>query len=176
MNLKDIVFPVYYLGRNEPMQDSGLSFYIYVVDEDSSAPKLTYKMLDDKNIDKNSLSLRRLDMLKNGASLYKLSRAIFFIGDLLKMTKGPTWYIDSSGTIFEYKKTKRVPLIFKKVSKILPMPKGGAVIEAEGIPYRFKSLFVPKLEQKWVGLLKINHGYILYGLYNKLLKNTHRLI
>lgn len=176
MKLSDINFPVYLLGKEEPMQHEGIAFYSFVEDVDNAAPIVHYKILDDKNLPGKSLALRRLEILKNNGKLYKLKTAIFFISDLLKLSKGSTWFIDSNGSIFEYRKSKKVPLIYKKITKLIPMPSGGIIVEVEGLPYRFKSLLRPVVEQKWAGLLKVNHGYLLYGLYSKPLKNTYRMI
>jgi hypothetical protein len=176
MQLSEINFPVYYLGKEAPMQHEGVSFYTFVEDDDSSAPKLIYNILDDKNLPGDTLAKRRLELLKSGVRIHKLKTAIFFVNDMLKITKGTTWFIDAYGKIFEYRKTVRVPLIFRPISKIIKMPKGGCIVEAEGLPFRFKTLLTPVVEQKWVGLLKVNHGYMLYGLYSKPLKNTYRMI
>lgn len=176
MKLHDIHFPIYRLGSAKPVQHEGISFFLHVKDHDDKAPEDVYLIVDDKNIPGDSLARRRLQLAKLGVVLFKLSNAIFFIADMLKFTKGTTWFIDSSGFIFEYKKTKTVPLIFKKVSKLIPINTGGAIVEVEGMAHRFKILFMPTVEQKYVGLLKLNKGYILYGLYDKLYNNTVRMI
>lgn len=176
MRLSDIQFPVFKLGADAPIIHDGISFYMRVKEHDDRAPEDVYLIVDDKNIPGDSLARRRLHLRKNNENLYNLNKAIFFLADMLKLTKGTTWFIDSTGYIFEYRKTKRVPLVFKKINKIIPIPTGGVIVQVDGIASRFKALFMPTIECKYAGLLKIGKGYILYGLYDKLYDNTVRMI
>ena len=175
MDLSKISFPVYKLGKEAPIEEDGVSFYAKIYEGDS-VRKFLPLIVDDKNKKGESLARRRLLLKNEDVKLYSLKLAIFFIADLVKLTKGSTWYIDSTGKIFEYRKSTSVPLIFKKVSKIIPIKTGGATIEVEGMPHRYKTLFLPRIEQKYAGLLKLGKGYILYGLYDKLYPNTRRKI
>ena len=176
MQLNQINFPVYKLGKSAPVVHDGIAFYMHVKDRDDGPPLEVYLLVDDKNLSGNSLALRRLQLQKQGVRLYRLTKAVFFIADMLKLSVGATWFIDSSGTIFEYKKSRSVKLVFKKIKKVIPIKTGGALIEVEGLEHRFKTLFMPRLEERYAGLLKINPGYILYGLYDKLYPQTVRMI
>ena len=177
MQLSEISFPVYKLGNTKPIQHETIAFYLFVDDSDNSrAPQDVYLIVDDKAVHGENLARRRLQLQAQGVRLYKLTRAIFFIADMLKLSVGATWFIDSLGKIFEYKKTKKVPLVYKRIKKVIPLSAGGAVLEVEGIAHRFKTLYMPRLEERYVGLLKINNGYLLYGLYDKLYTATTRMI
>lgn len=177
MQLSEISFPVYKLGNTGPIQHETIAFYLFVDDTDKSQPpKDVYLIVDDKAVQGENLARRRLQLQAQGVPLYKLTHAIFFIADMLKLSVGATWFIDSLGKIFEYKKTKKVPLIYKPIKKIIPVLTGGAVLEVEGISHRFKTLYMPRLEERYAGLLKINRGYLLYGLYDKLYTATTRMI
>ena len=175
MNLSDISFPVFRLGRRKPIIEEGVSFYLNSTEIDGCITYLPY-IIDDKNIDEANLALRRIKIAKNGDKLFRLRRAVFFIADLLKITDGNTWFIDSNGKIFEYKKNTRVPLVFKPIKNIIPIKTGGAIIEVEGINSRFKTLYTPTIEHKVAGLLIYNGGYILYGLYDQVYDRTTRMI
>lgn len=176
MQLNEISFPVYKLGKNQPITHEGISFYMHMQDRDDGPPLDVYLIIDDKNIKGNNLAQRRLQLQKQGVRLFKLTKAVFFIADMLKLSVGATWFIDSSGMIFEYKKSKSVKLVFKRIKKVIPIQTGGAILELEGIAHRFKTLFMPRLEERYAGLLKLNHGYILYGLYDQLYPPTVRMI
>lgn len=176
MQLKDINFPVYFIGYSEPMVVDNIHFFMYIEESDDSAPKCIYRIIDDKNRPEETFALRRLAMYREGVSLYKLNKAIFFISDLLKITKGMTWFIDTKGTVFSYKKTKRVPLVYKKIKKIYKIPTGGAVIELHDIVQRYKVLHMPILEQTWAGLLDMGNSYLLYGIYSSPGQKTYRMI
>lgn len=173
--LNDIVFPVYKIGDEKPQETDGVHYYMYGKDIDDSDGKLLLKIVDDKNIDKPTLALRRLEAAKQGATLYKLSKAVFFLQDLIKLTKSTTWFIDTEGQVFQYKKTKRVNLTFKRVTKMMPIRTGGAIIEVEGLPFRFKTLFEPH-DAKYAGLLSIGNSYILYGVYSEKPEDSFRYI
>jgi len=176
MRLNEIVFPIYKLGKRKPINEDGVVFYLNKTEKEDGTLVYFPQIIDDTNVEGNSLAKRRLQLLERGEKLFKLKYAIFFISDMLKLTKGATWFIDSSGKTFEYIKRIRVPLIFKKIKKVIPIKTGGVIIEIYDIPYRFKSLFRPLIEQKYAGLLYFNGGYILYGFYDTLYKKTTRMI
>lgn len=176
MNLGDLVFPVYVVGKEEPLVDDGVAFYAYVKTSVEGDDTDHVKVLDDKNLPQPSLATRRLILRDRGVPLHKLSKAIFFLGDLIKIADAKTWFIDSNGKVFNYRKTKRVPLLFKKIANITPLKGGGAIIEVEGIGTRFKTLLAPTRQEKYAGLLKVGIAYILYGLYKEDQPQSYRNI
>lgn len=171
-----ISFPVFRVGTKEPQHDSGVSFYL--MGHDTSENTAEYKLLviDDKNRSEPSLPLRRLAMKDEGVSLYSLTKAIFFIGDLLKLAKPNTWFVDREGQFFQYKKSQRVPLVFRKIKRITRLTSGGALVEVEGFSQRFKTLFAPEYTQTHAGLLLIHKSVVLYGLYDQAYDDTIRAV
>lgn len=173
MNLGEIHFPVYLLGK-EPLIENGVVFFLYRkknLEDDVDI----IKIIDDKNLSGKTLAERRLQIRNTGADLYTIKYAVFFISDLVKLSRGSTWFIDSSGKVFKYKKTKRVPLVFKKVKKVI-QHSTGVLVEVEGIVQRFKTLYAPTTTQNWAGLLVLPEGYLLYGLFDKKYEDTIRMI
>lgn len=168
ISLSKISFPVFQLEKIKPVVEDNKIYYI------STSGKIN--LIDDKSITAQTLGRRRLIINENKQKLYKLHNAIYFLGDLIKITKSSHWYIDNNGTIFEYKKSKVVPLIFRDISQVIPIKTGGAILEIKDIPQRFKCMYMP-VDVKYAGLLKIsNLEYILYGLYKEKHKDTRRKI
>jgi len=170
-----VQFPIYYLGSQKPTVDGDRVYYHHVKETKEESVDLI-GIIDDKSATGNSLASRRLQLKNSGIKLAKLKYAIFFIGDMLKLCKGTTWFIDSEGVVFEYRKTRKVPLVFKPISQIIPIKTGGAIVEVQGIGTRFKVLHAPTGTQKYAGLLLVGVGYILYGLYDEKLEDTVRAV
>lgn len=172
INLTGIAFPVYKLGKQTPSVIDGVSFYMYNIE---GIHKVF--ILDDKTIPYDSLAKRRLKLLSDGVKLKRINKAIFFLGDFIKLATKNDWFIDSKGKLFQYEKTTRVPLIFKKITKLIPIKTGGLIVEVSGVGTRFKTLYTTDYIPTFAGLLKISETtYILYGLYDKQYKNTTRKI
>lgn len=171
VNFSNIRFPVYYIGANKPNVVDNKIFTAYTDGERDRV-----QIVDDKSITGNSLAWRRLQLKNNGVALFPLKKAVFFISDLVKLSKLGSWFIDSDGTLFEYRKTKKVPLVFKPISQIIPISTGGSIVEVQGIGTRFKTLHAPKGTEKWAGLLLVGTGYLLYGLYDNKQEDTSRMI
>lgn len=173
MNLSDIAFPAYLLGK-EPITENNVTFFLYRkknLEEDENI----IKIIDDKNKSGKTLGERRLQIQSEGGVLYNVKYAVFFITDLVKISKGATWFIDNHGKVFKYKKTRRVPLIFKKVKKVI-QHSGGVLVEVEGMVNRFKTLYAPTKDQNWAGILFLPEGPLLYGLFDKKYSDTIRMV
>ena len=56
------------------------------------------------------------------------------------------------------------------------MEAGGSIIEVEGIPSRFKTLYTLRKDELYAGILKDGFEYILYGVYKEKHKDTRREI
>lgn len=170
-SLKDIQFPIYVVGTEQPTEiDNRLVF-----ESRNTKDELIFKVLDDKNIDAPTLAARRLILQSQSIPLKSLNKAVFFIQDMLKISTPKTWFIDSSGFLFKHIKKKRVPLLFKPIRVIIPIQTGGAIIEVEGLEERFKTLFAPT-DEKYAGILKIGRVTFLYGLYFEKPSDTWRLV
>lgn len=176
IELSNIAFPVFKIGKNKPLFENNIYFYVLGKDLEYSDAEYKILVLDDKNKSGETLALRRLQLKAEGVELYGLSKAIFFLGDLIKLAKKNVWFVDSMGYVFEYEKTKRVPLVYKKIKSITPITTGGALIEVEGLSERFKTLFAPMYDEKYAGLLVMDKAHILYGLYDAAYKNTYRAV
>lgn len=176
IELSNIAFPVFKIGKNKPLFENNI--YFYILGKDLAYSDAEYKVLvvDDKNQPGETLAQRRLQLRASGAEVYNLSKAIFFLGDLVKLAKKNIWFIDSLGYVFEYEKTRRVPLVYKKIKSINNIQTGGALVEVEGLSERFKTLFAPMHDQKYAGLLVLDKAHILYGLYDQAYKNTYRAV
>ena len=176
ISLKELAYPIFKLGLNKPETIDGVTFYLYqyVSDEQEQVSKL--KIVDDKNIDKDTLSLRRLKLKAENVDLFKISKAIYFLGDLIKLSTPHIWFIDSKGLIFKYIKTTKAELSFHKVIQVIPIKTGGAIIEVENINTRFKALYTPESANRYAGILKYGKSLILYGFYSQAHSNTWRRI
>lgn len=177
MNLEKIVWPVFRLSEKEPQREGGVIYYATeYTDLDSNENTATLRIVDDTNIDKPTLSRRRLVMLVQGVQLFPIRQALYFLGDLLKQAKSTTWFIDSSGTLFQYQKTRRARVIVRRITKVLPTEGLGAVIELEGIAHRFKTVFKPDADAEYAAVLQCGLGYIFYGLYRDKPNESWRMV
>lgn len=177
IGLANLYWPIYRIGRSKPIVDDKVSYFLFAKPTETDA--LSYKILflDDRSINNPSLGARRLVLESAGNSLFKLKTAVFFLSDLIKLAQPNVWFIDSVGTLFQYTKTRRVALVYKKIAKIIPINTGGCIVEVDGVAERFKSYRMPELSSTpYAGLLQDNHSHVLYGFYDKQYKNTNRMI
>lgn len=176
MNLAEINFPVFRLS-SKPEQHEGLLFYYTeTFNRDTAQLSRKVRILDDANIPHDSLSRRRLVLEEDQVALYPLRKGIFGLGDLIRLSKSNTWWIDSSGKIFQYKKTKYVPLKCKKIKQVIPSRNIGSILEVEGIGQRFATMFRIPDDHKYALLLKIGASYIFYGTSDIEIKGAVRKI
>lgn len=177
ITLTEINWPVFQLTSRTPITENGVTYYITEsYNKDNNTYKENKRIIDDKNIKEPTLSRRRLRLEVQKANLYKIKKAIYFIGDFIKLASPKTWFIDSSGRVFQYKKTTRAKLRFYKVKNIFPVAGIGAVVEVHGLPQRFKVLFRPVDHNMWAGVLEINGLHFMYGIYDQQYKETWRLV
>jgi hypothetical protein len=177
MNLDKIVWPVFRLGEKEPHRENGVVYYsTEYTDLDTNERTATLRIVDDTNIEAPTLSRRRLKLLTQQVPLFPIRQAIYFLGDLLKVAKTTTWFIDSQGHLFQHKKTTRAKLVVCKIKNVFPTDGLGAVIELEGIAHRFKTTFKPDDDAQYAAVLKSGLTYIFYGLYKDKPAETWRLV
>lgn len=175
----EICWPVFRLRNDKPTEHNGVIFYAYenYSEEDGeTVVSNVVRIVDDTSIDNPKLSMRRLAIKSQGAKLYRLNRAVFFLGDLIKIAKKGLWFIDSNGKIFQYEKTTRCDLKFMKIVRVIPIDTGGAVIQVEGIYTRFKVLHYPPADKLYAGILIYGMSLILYGLYDQKYDDTWRMV
>lgn len=175
MNLAEISFPVFKLKDTRPLTHEGLVYYKNESFDLDTAEEITrIKVVDDQNIPAATLGRRRLQLRARGVRLHKIKTTVYFLGDLIKLAKSKTWWIDSSGKLFQYKKTTSAKLHCKKISKIFPLKGLGVVVELEGSHTRYKTIFRPKPEEVYAGVLESGTTSILYGFYTEPFKTTWR--
>lgn len=178
MNLMEISFPVFKLGNKQPTREGSLIFYTTEsYNKTTEVYKERVKIVDDTSIDQPTLSRRRLKLAADdNTTLFPIRTAVYFLGDLVKLGGVGTWWIDSLGTVFEYKKTTRAKLKFYKLEKCFTTQGMGAVVQVCGLPQRFKTMFLPKMEERWCGVLECEGMHIFYGYYTQPHKETWRMI
>lgn len=128
-------------------------------------------VLDNKNIDGNTLGQRRL-RIKN-SKLYIPRKVIHSVGQLVR-SKYKT-FLDNDGVLFKYYKTTIVPLKYLKVDRVVDT-KAGCVLH-------FKNFDHPEIVScrvaygiKYVGYLVTNVGYILYEYSDSFKGDTWRKV
>ena len=173
-SLQEISYPVYKLPDKPNVDDGVIYYYSEIEKEDVTHGKLL--IVDDFNIEGTTLAQRRLYLLGQNTPLYRLRNAIFFLGDLIKLSTPNTYFIDSRGKLFTYTKTTTAKLNFYRISRLVKIPTGGAIIEVEGLPSRFKVLHTPEDDKICAGILHLGMSLILYGLYDNIPDNTRRKI
>ena len=179
MDLSTISWPVFKLGEHKPHCESGVVFYSkeYVDLDTGENPRYSLRVVDDTSIPGETLGRRRLLLGQDETvKLYPIKLALYFLHDLIKVAKQTTWFIDSRGVVFQYKKSTRAKLTYHKLKKVFPIEGMGCIIEVEGIPQRFKCLFRPTPDQEYAGVLRWGLGYIIYGLYEYPGKPSYRRV
>ncbi len=164
------------LGSAVPSKDGTVTFTYSETTNEEEELIYNFKVVDDTSMKADTLGKRRLLILNSGASLQKVGKAIFFLGDLIKIAKRGMYFIDSTGRVFQYRKSTRAKLQFKRLINVIPIATGGAILEVEGIHSRFKCLFLPKTLELYVGVLEFGKSHILYGLYEQPYKSSWRMI
>jgi hypothetical protein len=175
--LQAITWPVFKLADKKPEQHEGLVFYYTHYVDEANVGNYTIRFVDDKNLPQKTLGLRRLAMQKDPETrLHKISTAVYFLADLIKLAKANTWFIDSAGKVFQWKKYTRAKLTTKKIKQVLPADGIGCVLEVVGLSQRFKSLQRPQDYHQYAVFLVINQMHILYGLSDVARKDSWRLV
>ena len=144
--------------------------------DDELVTTTKYKVVDDHNLPGETLAQRRLQLTVDGVPLAKLSNAVYFLGDLIKIADPKLWFIDSRGKIFNYKRATRAKLKFYKISRLHAIKTGGVVVEVEGLSQRFKALYRPTEDKQYVGILHFGVALIFYGFYDQMYDETWRLV
>ena len=176
MKLSEIHFPVYRLSKDRPIKDGSITFYRkakYNIDTNKMFEYI--KIIDDTEIEGDTLGRRRLQIPSNVK--YIIKRSYKYIKDVIKQSDGGYWFIDNLGRVFQYKKSMKVPLVCREILEVHPGAHGmGSTIEVKGIVPRFKTMYIPTNKEKYVALLKMHSGYVLYGLYEEKFEDTWRKV
>ena len=172
----EICYPVYQIPNNVVPSKDGKVTFTYSETRDEDDFSYSFRVLDDLNVAGDTIGKRRLLIANAGDKLQKVGRAIFFLGDLIKLAKRHTYFIDTNGRVFQYRKSSRAKLHFRKITQVIPIATGGAILEVEGIHSRFKCLFQPKTLELYAGILEMGMTNILYGLYEQPYKSSWRMV
>lgn len=177
MKLETINWPVSILGRIEIKREDTISYKeVELYDKENDQLIINKYIIDDLSYNHDTLGRRRLAMKSEDKVLYPINKVLYFLSDLIKLAHPNIWFIDNSGHLFKYQKSARAYLTCHKLKNIMPSVGMGVILEIEGIVQRFKLMFRPDDNKKYVGLLRYNNSYLLYGVYDDYFKPTHRRI
>lgn len=152
-------FPVYRLP-SKPSEDGGIIFY---ASEDEEKGTYRVRIVDDLNEKGKTLADRRLRLLASGKNLYQFKLAVFFIGDLIRLSNAQVYWIDSKGKLFKYIKNASYKLVNRKLT-MLKNFNGYWIFEVEGLPMRFISMYGPPgASYTRALLLEEGQNFIFYG-------------
>jgi|JMBY01.1.fsa_nt_gi hypothetical protein len=165
VNWSKLLFPVYPIRTAEYIRNEGTKLVI--------RDKYGDKIIDDTSLEGSTLGIRRIRI--DDEVLYRLTKAVNSVRDVIQLNGKAYKWIDSRGTLFEYNKTHYVPLIYKPIEYVKYVDGAGSVVKGEGLP-PFKLDFPLDPELKYIGVLKESGGYLLWDLCKEPKKNSTRLI
>lgn len=165
LRLFDIEFPIYSITPNYKRIWNELN--VLYIETDSGQ-----YVLDNKNLNGDTLGQRRL---KNKTSKLYIPRKTYYTVSQMLNSKNKI-FIDSTGRVFNYKKSITVPLKFHKVIKRIRVESGEYVLHLKGIEYPIKVNARKAFEINYVGILYTSYGYILYSYESEYKKDTRRKI
>jgi hypothetical protein len=177
MNLTDITYPLFRLNKEKPEWENDLLVYKNTYLHRDTGNEYTHTKVIDGKVPGDTLSRRRLFLEGKGFALFSPAYAAFFLHDFIKLSGQGHWFIDSAGQLFKHKKSLRCPLIFRKVTRVIPTDSMGSILEIQGIPQRVKSLkSYSNCTGLYAGLLKYMGTYLFYGIYPEKYKDTWRMV
>jgi len=158
IRLVDTEFPVFILSAEVIKEVDGIVF----------ADGLC---LDDKNAKGDTLGIRRLH--SSYPNMYELTKAIHDIPSLMKISSKK--FIDSKGHIFNYEKTRFVPLVYHKIIKIV-RKEIATIVWLEDINSPFTIPRPPDPQMKWAGVLYNRTPWLIYEFSEAKKKTTKRKV
>ena len=127
--------------------------------------------LEDKH---NTFPFRRIQAQRlNDYKLYPLKKPIWSLKDLVK--SGLLTFVDYKGNIYNYKKQKFYPLVYRKILS-RKYTENTTIFKIENINSVFEVKGKLNLKAEYAGLLRIDRGYLLYEVTNEKLKDSKRKI
>lgn len=164
MHLSDIVFPVYSItdSYKRIWEDTNVT---YIKTQSGKY------VLDNRNIEGDTLGKRRLKI--NNSDLYKPRKSFYTLSQLIK-SRHKT-FIDSTGHVFSWKKTKNVPLKYHKVKEVYHDDEY-CILHLKDIDFPQRIVCSMAYEIQYVGVLHTDEGYILYSFNSEFKKDTWRKI
>jgi len=128
-------------------------------------------ILDNKHMEGDTLGERRL-RIKNGLR-YTPRKVYYNITQLIKSNNKT--YIDNTGSVFTYRKTRNVPLKYYRVMDVVHMD-AGCILLIKNINFKLRVSCKDAYAIKYIGLLCTDTGYILYDTSDEKKKDTTRKI
>ena len=154
-----MTFPVYLLPSGNWYQIDGL---LYVDGE----------LVDDRNMPGKTLGVRRLQ--SPFEDLMPLPKSIDSVIGIIKQSS--SYYIDTKGIPFLYKKTKFCKIKYHKIRRI-DYKDVASVLWLEGINSPFTIPRPPPTECKWAGVLYLDASpWLLFDYSDESLKDARRKI
>lgn len=176
LNPKDIQFPIYPLKQYDSIV-KGSQGAVFIKD------KMGDIYLIDDTSKEGTFGQRRLKIKLQLASsktikLYKLRNSLTNWSELLSSTRRvlSKTYIDSTGFIFKYVPSMRVPLKYYRIVKIQSLEGRHSYLILDGIHQKIQVSRPPPSGVTWVGILESPVGYLLYNYSDGKLPNTTRKI
>lgn len=174
MEIKDISFPVYPIRPHRRIF-RGSKGAVFIETEFGEI-----NIIDDRSIE-GSFSFRRLKLSiqlthSKDFKLYPLNRSYNNLGTLVKMRirHHAKKFIDSNGTIFEYKPVKFYRLSYHRIVERYIVEGKCGVVKLRDINSAFKIAKLPPDNMKWAGIIHSDTGYLLYEFSSEQLPDTRK--
>ena len=158
-NIDKVTFPIFNLPNGNWQLLDGLLF-------------LDEYILDDKNMEGNSLGKRRLQTPHE--NLFELKKSLnSHVGIVKSRDKH---FIDSNGKVFIYEKTKMCPIKYYRI-KDVTRKKIASLLHLYGVKQSFIIPRPPDTDCTWAGvLLMYNMPWLLYDYSTECLKNKRKKV
>lgn len=164
LDLSKLKWPIYPLPEYYQLHQDLVGSYV-----------LNYKdnklYVDPTSIEGPSLARRRLNLADN--KLLRLKSPLYSYVDIINSPHKR--FIDSSGRIIRYQKTRAAKLSYYKISSFEETTVG-YVINVQGLHCKFFMNRAPQLHEKYAGILHVGRGFVLYSLEAEKLKDSYRKI
>lgn len=162
---KNIKFPIFVIGTYAKLWSENNVLFL------KSESGIIYKV-DNKNLPYKKLSQRRFKIPKK--ERYNFIATFFNYAQLIK--SGKKLFIDSEGKLFKYKKDRRVSLVYKEIIKRKNVEGKGFLLYVKGLTTPFTVSALIYNFEKYIGLLVIDDGYLIYEFSNEKKPNTWRKV
>jgi len=167
LDLSKLKWPIYPLPDYYQLQQDLVGSYVINF-------KNNKLYVDPTSIEQPSLARRRLALSSNPEQ--KLLRLKNPLNSYVDMINSPhKRFIDSSGRIIRYQKSRTARLAYYKISSFEETTMG-YVINVQGLHCKFFINRAPKLHEKYAGILHVGRGFVLYSLEAEKHKDTFRKI
>lgn len=165
--LSKMKFPLFKMRAFEEITTNGFGHIVVVTNNNKW-------VLDDPSIDEPDYFRRRIIMKSRKYELYPLYEKVDNISQLMKYKSG-TYFIDRSGKYFKYKKgNKYYNLNYWKIKKRLYDPNRGSMVFVKGLPMPFYFATRVPFNYKYLGLLNVDGGFLVYDLSEEKKDDTRR--